>query len=96
MDENLKVLYLQPGLTTDALDAVAHDFIIANGAYPSPLLYFGYPKSICTSVNNIACHGIPDSRPLCVGELITIDVTVRNSDGFGQPAFHFLALPLVP
>jgi methionyl aminopeptidase len=56
---------VQPGVTTEQLDAAVHDFIIAHGAYPSPLGYHGFPKSICTSVNEVVCHGIPDSR--CAG-----------------------------
>lgn len=51
-------------MTTDFIDAVVHDFIIKNGAYPSPLNYHGFPKSICTSINEVICHGIPDDRPL--------------------------------
>lgn len=53
---------VQPGVTTEQLDVAVHDFIIAHGAYPSPLGYHGFPKSICTSVNEVVCHGIPDSR----------------------------------
>jgi hypothetical protein len=53
---------VQPGVTTEQLDAAVHEFIVANGAYPSPLSYHGFPKSICTSVNEVVCHGIPDSR----------------------------------
>jgi methionine aminopeptidase len=56
---------VQPGVTTDQLDAAVHNFIIANGGYPSPLGYHGFPKSICTSVNEVVCHGIPDSRCAC-------------------------------
>ncbi|KAI4490915.1 hypothetical protein M0802_010589 [Mischocyttarus mexicanus] len=67
---------LQPGVTTDQLDEAIHDMIINNGAYPSPLNYKGFPKSICTSVNNVACHGIPDNRPLKHGDIINVDVTV--------------------
>lgn len=52
--------------------------IIGNGAYPSPLNYHGFPKSICTSVNNVACHGIPDSRPLQEGDILNVDVTVSS------------------
>ena len=66
------------GVTTDEIDVIAHNACIAAGAYPSPLLYRGFPKSICTSVNNVACHGIPDDRPLCDGDIINIDVTVSN------------------
>ncbi|XP_014603921.1 PREDICTED: methionine aminopeptidase 1D, mitochondrial isoform X2 [Polistes canadensis] len=68
--------YIEPGVTTDQLDEVIHDMIINNGAYPSPLNYKGFPKSICTSVNNVACHGIPDNRPLKHGDIINVDVTV--------------------
>lgn len=52
------------GVTTDEIDRLTHAFIIENGAYPSPLNYHKFPKSICTSVNEVICHGIPDSRPL--------------------------------
>ncbi len=65
-----------PGVTTDELDVVAHEACIAHGAYPSPLNYRGFTKSICTSVNEVVCHGIPDSRALRDGEIVNIDVTV--------------------
>ncbi len=64
-----------PGVTTDEIDAVIHDFLIANGAYPSTLGYRGFPKACCTSVNEVICHGIPDARPLEDGDLLKIDVT---------------------
>lgn len=67
---------IAPGITTDELDAVAHAFICDQGAYPSALGYRGFPKSICISVNEVICHGIPDSRPLEDGDLVKIDVTV--------------------
>ncbi|EFN82565.1 methionine aminopeptidase 1D, mitochondrial isoform X2 [Harpegnathos saltator] len=67
---------IKPGITTDALDKQVHDMIIGNGAYPSPLNYRGFPKSICTSVNNVACHGIPDNRPLQDGDILNVDITV--------------------
>jgi len=67
---------IQCGVTTDEIDAIAHNACVAAGAYPSPLLYRGFPKSICTSVNNVACHGIPDDRPLCDGDIVNVDVTV--------------------
>ncbi|XP_063700516.1 methionine aminopeptidase 1D, mitochondrial [Culicoides brevitarsis] len=67
---------LQPGITTDDIDAFVHDKIISAGAYPSTLRYLGFPKSICTSVNNCACHGIPDDRKLCDGDIINVDITV--------------------
>jgi methionyl aminopeptidase len=55
---------IEPGVTTDDLDAVAHEAYIARGGYPSPLGYKGFPKSVCTSVNEVICHGIPDDRKL--------------------------------
>ncbi|XP_033162156.1 methionine aminopeptidase 1D, chloroplastic/mitochondrial [Drosophila mauritiana] len=64
------------GITTDQIDAFAHERILESKAYPSPLRYAGFPKSICTSINNIACHGIPDDRQLADGDIINIDVTV--------------------
>jgi methionyl aminopeptidase len=67
---------IAPGVTTDELDAVCHQATIDRGAYPSPLNYHGYPKSICTSVNEVICHGIPDSRPLDDGDIVNLDVTV--------------------
>lgn len=53
-----------------------HNKIIEANAYPSPLRYAGFPKSICTSVNNVACHGIPDDRPLMNGDIVNVDITV--------------------
>lgn len=67
---------VKPGITTHDIDAQVREFIFAADAYPSPLNYKKYPKSICTSVNNVICHGIPDSRPLADGDIINIDVTV--------------------
>jgi methionyl aminopeptidase len=64
-----------PGVTTDELDAIAHQACVDRGAYPSPLNYKGYPKSICTSVNEVICHGIPDDRALRDGDIVNIDVT---------------------
>ena len=66
---------IAPGVTTDELDAVGHDFVISQGAYPSTLGYRGYPKSLCSSVNEVICHGIPDDRPLEDGDILNIDIT---------------------
>ena len=66
---------IAPGVTTDELDAVAHEYMLDHGAYPSPLGYKGFPKSVCTSVNEVICHGIPDARPLEDGDIVNIDVT---------------------
>ena len=66
---------IAPGVTTDELDRVAHEFMLDHGAYPSTLGYKSFPKSVCTSVNEVICHGIPDSRPLEDGDIVNIDVT---------------------
>ncbi len=66
---------VRPGITTDEIDIFVHDLTIERGAYPSPLNYHGYPKSVCTSVNDVICHGIPDSRKLEDGDIVNIDVT---------------------
>lgn len=67
---------VQAGVTTDAIDKAVHAMITDAGAYPSPLTYGNFPKSVCTSVNECICHGIPDARPLVDGDIINIDVTV--------------------
>ncbi|XP_062972465.1 methionine aminopeptidase 1D, mitochondrial isoform X2 [Elgaria multicarinata webbii] len=67
---------LKVGMTTEEIDCMVHHEIIRQNAYPSPLGYGNFPKSVCTSVNNVVCHGIPDSRPLQDGDIINIDVTV--------------------
>ena len=64
-----------PGVTTDALDKIAHEYLCDHGAYPSCLGYMGFPKSICTSINEVICHGIPDSTVLNEGDIINLDVT---------------------
>jgi methionyl aminopeptidase len=69
------------GVTTDKLDEIVHEACIARSAYPSPLNYYGFPKSCCTSVNEVICHGIPDCRPLAEGDIVNIDVTLYV-DGF--------------
>lgn len=66
---------IRPGVTTDELDRIGHDFIVAHGAYPSTLGYRGFPKSLCTSVNEVVCHGIPDDTELVEGDIINVDIT---------------------
>ena len=66
---------IAPGVTTDELDRVGHEFLLDHGAYPSTLGYRGYPKSLCSSVNEVICHGIPDDRPLEDGDIVNIDIT---------------------
>ena len=75
---------IAPGVTTDELDRVAHEFMLDHGAYPSTLGYRGYPKSSCTSVNEVICHGIPDARPLEDGDLVKIDVTAYKDGVHGD------------
>lgn len=69
------------GVTTLDLDRIVHEFIVSHGAYPSPLNYHGFPKSVCTSINDVVCHGIPAERELTEGDIINVDVTV-NLEGF--------------
>src|ERR671929_146765 len=64
-----------PGVTTDEVDAVVHEFLVDHGAYPSTLGYRGFPKSCCTSLNEVICHGIPDSTVIEEGDIVNIDVT---------------------
>jgi methionyl aminopeptidase len=71
----------KPGVTTDELDRIGHDFLISQGAYPSALQYRGFPKSICTSINEVICHGIPDNTELQDGDIVNIDITAYK-DGF--------------
>ena len=75
---------VRPGITTDAIDRFVHEASVAAGAYPSPLGYRGFPKSVCTSVNEVICHGIPDSRPIGDGDIINIDVTVYREGVHGD------------
>src|SRR5215217_1131073 len=76
--------HVSPGVTTDELDAVGHDFLVSHGAYPSTLGYRGFPKSLCTSVNEVVCHGIPDSTVLRDGDIVNIDITAYLTiDGIG-------------
>ena len=65
----------KPGITTDELDRIGHEFLVANGAYPSTLGYRGFPKSLCTSLNEVICHGIPDDTVLEEGDLLNVDIT---------------------
>jgi methionyl aminopeptidase len=67
---------VRPGITTDELDGICHDACVRRSVYPSPLNYHGYPKSLCTSINEVICHGIPDDRKLEDGDIVNLDVTV--------------------
>ncbi|XP_055456378.1 methionine aminopeptidase 1D, mitochondrial isoform X2 [Psammomys obesus] len=81
---------LKVDMTTEEIDALVHREIISHDAYPSPLGYGRFPKSVCTSVNNVLCHGIPDSRPLQDGDIINIDVTVYYNGYHGDTSETFL------
>jgi methionyl aminopeptidase len=82
---------LRPGLSTEDINVAVHQFILSHGAYPSPLNYKGYPKSVCTSVNDVICHGIPNAQEILKeGDIINIDVTVTLDGYFGDCSKTFL------
>ena len=81
---------IRPGVTTEELDAVGHAFLIANDAYPSTLGYRGYPKSLCSSVNEVICHGIPDDTVLENGDLVNIDITAFKNGVHGDSNVTFI------
>ena len=83
--------HVAPGVTTDELDQVGHDYLIAHGAYPSTLGYKNFPKSLCTSVNEVICHGIPDSRPLEDGDIVKVDITAFIGGVHGDTCASFFA-----
>jgi methionyl aminopeptidase len=80
-----------PGVTTDFLDKVGHEFLCDHGAYPSPLGYRGYPKSLCTSLNEVICHGIPDDTVIQDGDIVNIDITAYIGGVHGDTNATFLA-----
>ncbi len=82
--------HVVPDVTTERLDQLCHDFIIAHGAIPAPLNYRGFPKSICTSINHVVCHGIPGDRKLMDGDIVNIDVTVILDGWHGDTSRMFL------
>lgn len=82
--------HLKPGISTNEIDKICHDFIIANGALPSCLNYKGYPKSICTSINHVVCHGIPDGTRLRDGDIINVDVTTYLDGYHGDNSRTYL------
>jgi methionyl aminopeptidase len=73
---DLLIPYVKPGVATETLDTLVLEFALDHGAYPAPLNYRGFPKSICTSVNHVVCHGIPGPKPLRDGDIVNIDVTL--------------------
>jgi len=83
--------HVRPGVTTDYLDAVGHEFLVARGAYPSTLGYRGYPKSLCTSLNEVICHGIPDDTVIRDGDIVNVDITAFIGGVHGDTNATFLA-----
>lgn len=89
--------HVKPGVTTGALDTLCHDFIVSHGAIPAPLNYRGFPKSICTSINHVVCHGIPDDgRKLADGDIVNIDVTVIVDGWHGDTSRMYLVGDRIP
>ena len=82
---------VKPGVTTDEVDRVVHEFLVDAGAYPSTLGYRGFPKSCCTSINEVICHGIPDSTVIEDGDIVNIDVTAYIGGVHGDTNATFLA-----
>ena len=82
--------HVVPGVTTDELNQLAHDMIVAAGAAPAPLNYRGFPKSICTSINHVVCHGIPGPKTLKSGDIVNIDVTTVVDGWHGDTSRMFL------
>jgi methionyl aminopeptidase len=76
--------YIKAGMTTDELNKIVHEFTLSNGAIPAPLGYHGFPKSVCTSVNAVICHGVPDQTVLKDGDIINVDVTCIKDGFFGD------------
>ncbi len=82
--------YVEPGISTDKLDAICHDYIVHTlKAIPAPLNYRGFPKSICTSINHVVCHGIPGDKKLKKGDIVNIDVTVIKNGFHGDTSKMF-------
>ncbi len=82
---------VRPGVSTDELDRIGHEFLVDHGAYPSTLGYRGYPKSLCSSLNEVICHGIPDSTELVDGDICNIDITAFIGGVHGDTNATFLA-----
>ncbi|HEY8378324.1 MAG TPA: type I methionyl aminopeptidase [Nannocystis sp.] len=82
--------HIVPGVTTGHLDKLCHDYIVKHGAYPSPLNYKGFPRSICSSVNEVICHGIPGDRVLQEGDIINLDITTTLDGYYGDCSDMFI------
>ncbi|MFI0407260.1 type I methionyl aminopeptidase [Actinomadura sp. 3N508] len=82
--------HVRPGVTTDELDVIGHEFLLDHGAYPSTLGYRGFPKSLCTSINEVICHGIPDDTVLRDGDIVNVDITAFIGGVHGDTDATFL------
>ena len=83
--------HIAPGVTTDQLDRIGHEFLLDHGAYPSTLGYRNYPKSLCTSLNEVICHGIPDSTVLEDGDIVKLDITAYKHGVHGDNCATYFA-----
>ncbi len=88
--------HVKPGVATEELDKLCHDFIVGHKAIPAPLNYKGFPKSICTSINHVVCHGIPSEKKLEEGDIVNIDVTVILDGWHGDTSRMFYAGDKIP
>ena len=81
--------YIKPGITTEKINKIVHDYTIEHGGIPAPLNYHGFPKSVCTSVNHVVCHGIPDNKKIKDGDIINVDVTTIIDGWHGDTSKTF-------
>ncbi|SBS27737.1 Methionine aminopeptidase [Marinomonas spartinae] len=89
--------FVVPGVTTEQLDIIAHNYSVdVQGAIPAPLNYHGFPKSCCTSVNDVICHGIPNDKPLKKGDIVNIDITVIKDGYYGDTSRMFFVGQVAP
>lgn len=88
--------YVQPGITTEEINTIVHDYTLSHGALPAPLGYHGFPKSVCTSINQIVCHGVPNASILKLGDIINVDVTTLLDGFFGDTSKTFCVGKVTP
>ncbi len=81
--------YIKPGITTEKINEIVHEYTLEHGGIPAPLNYRGFPKSVCTSVNHVVCHGIPDKKKLKDGDIINVDVTTIIDGWHGDTSKTF-------
>ena len=89
--------FIIPGITTEQIDIIAHNYIVGEqGAIPAPLNYHGFPKSCCTSVNDVICHGIPNDKALKKGDVVNVDITIIKDGYYGDTSKMFFVGPALP